>query len=318
MSRGTQKLHELAKLCRSAIEALADSSRRLFSRSPGMENGDPPRWLVFQDRPSMTTGIWHWIRGNPIWVASLVVVLLGLLGMRVGLAHRRSVRPPTSPNPQAQSKASKTEAKKAGYASTRADANLEKAQVSSEAERQQVARRVAVSLQQQGIEDVLITIGGQESETLILSSKIFQDSARRDARMKIARIYWKNELCKSGFKAVVLDGMSLFGSSWHEYPLQCPKTPGDRVSLAAGLQADFEMAGKAIQVHATGPNEKVLSLIASTDGLQREANRTTLFQQLKEQGIVRRLCAWDFRQVSIQNNSPDAVPSVFSVDCASH
>jgi hypothetical protein len=317
MSRPTQKPYELARLCRSAFEGLADLLRRLISHRPGVENWDTPHWLVMQDKPNVVRGVWCWIRGNPIWVASVVVVLLGLFGMNVVLAHRNSVRPPTSPSPKAQSIANKPESKKADYASARTDASQEKTQVFLEAERQQVARLVRLSLQQQGLEDVVVTTGGGGNETLTLSSKIFQDSARRDSEMKIARVYWKNELCKSGFKAVVLDGMSLFGSSWHEYPLQCPKTPGDRVSMAAGLQADFEMAGKAIQVHATGPNDEVLSLI-SPDGLRSAANRNTLFQQLKEQGIVTNLCAWGFKQVNIQSNSSDSLPSVFSVDCALH
>ena len=317
MLRHTRKLYNLAKLWRNSFTGLASLLHRMVSRSTPIENKDTPHWFIVPSKSSVVKGAWYWVRGNLTWVASLAVVLLGLFSMNAVMAHRSSVRPPTSARHRTQRTANKTEAKKPDYASSRADASDQKEQASSNADRQRVARRLQLNLQAQGLDDVVVVTGGEGNNTLVLSSKIFRDSARREAEMKIARTYWKIGLCKSGFKAVVLDGRSLFGSSWHEYPLQCPKTPVDRVSMATGLRADFEMAGKPIQVHATGPNKDVLSLMASTHGLDSAASRDTLFQELKNQGNVRNLCAWGFKQVSIQSNSPESTPSVFSMDCAS-
>jgi hypothetical protein len=313
MFRHARKLYDSAKLWRNSLSGLANLLHRIVSRSAPIENKDTPHWFVMQNKSSMAMGAWYWVRGNLTWVAPLVVVLLGLLSMNAVMAYRRSAQPPTPENQQTQSRANKADAKKTDSASPRADASHRKAQASLIADRQELAGKLSLDLEKHGLDDVMVVAGGERRETLILSSKIFQDSARRATEMQVAQTYWKDQLCKYGFKAVVLDGRGLFGS-WHEYPLRCPKTSSERVSMAAGLQADFEMAGKAIQVQATGPENEDLSLVTS---LQGQANRAMLFQQLKAQRIVNDLCVWGFKQVSIGDNSPGSKPSVFGLNCAS-
>ncbi len=315
MSRPIQQLHAIVKLCGSVFRNLADLPHRVFSPSRAPENENAPGWFMWQDKPSVARSVGYWIRVHPIWVAMVVGPLLGLLSMAAVTAHRSSIQLPTTGSQRTQSTVNKSEANKEHSASPRTDASYQNAQVSLTADRQEVAKRLGLNLEKQGLDDLVVVAGGERNDTLILSSDLFQDTARQAAELRIARTYWKDLLCKCGFKAVVFDGRNLFGSR-HEYSLQCPQTPGERVSMAAGLQADFQIADKGIQVHATGPNKEVLSLVSSTEVLQSAANGAGLFHELKDQGIVRDLCAKGFKQVTIRNDSPGSKPSDFSLNCA--
>lgn len=168
--------------------------------------------------------------------------------------------------------------------------------------------------------DVEINVfsGGAENEELVLSSELLKDSTSRTHILGLIRAHWQDQLCKAGFKTIVLSDTGIFDIP-RDYPLRCPWTANDRAVLAASIKGELSNGNMIGTVEASGPENEILTMITNYEAFSSPADRAAFFEQMRQRSIIEALCGRGFRTVIIKYSAPPKPVSTsqFALKCSS-
>jgi hypothetical protein len=255
--------------------------------------------------------IGSWVGKHPLWAMLPLVLLIGYIG-------RSAVEKKQGAGQQNPSQISVQPAENSGEPQQQQVAPAQSVGRDSgftAKQREDVAGILNKSFQDQDVEVTVFT-GGSENDELFLSSELLKDTTGRTNILRQIRSQWQDQLCKVGFKTIVLSDSSILGIP-HEYPLRCPWTPNDRAVLAASIRDDLLKGGMGGTVQASGRENTILSIVTNYEAFSSSSARTAFFQKMREGQIVVALCGRGFRRVSIQYSPSPGAVSQFDLTCGS-
>jgi hypothetical protein len=252
-----------------------------------------------------------WVGRHPVWMMLLLLLSIGYIGRsavekKQGDAQQNpsevSGQPAEDSTPRQQQRAAASE-------SVERDSGITTKQ------REDIAGLLNKSFQDQDVE-VSVFAGGSENDELFLSSELLKDPAGRTNILHLIRTNWQDQLCKAGFKTIVLSDSSILGIP-RDYPLRCPWKAKDRAILATSIKDDLLKGGMAGTVQASGQENEILSIVTNYEAFSSSSARAAFFQQMRQGQFVTALCERGFRQVSIQYSASPKAISRFDLKCGS-
>ncbi len=259
----------------------------------------------------LSRGVGSWVGRHPVWAMLLLLLFVGYIGksavekkQRAGQQNPSGISGQPAENSTQHQQQQATPSESVGH-----DSGFTTKQ------REDMAGLLNKSFQDQDVE-VSVFTGGSENDELFLSSELLKDTVARTNILRLIRTHWQDQLCKVGFKTIVLSDSSILGIP-REYPLRCPWTPNDRAMLAASIKDDLLKGGMAGTVQATGRANEILSIVTNFEAFSSSPARVAFFQQMRQGQIVTALCGRGFRQVSIQYSASPKAISQFDLQCGS-